>query len=300
MGSHLWLSLCVCFLSYLGQLSLCLNVRGIRCPLHRAQVYMSHWSSHAQRLATSLSLGSTFRGVPSVHPHQGATLLATAKEAGPYDPDMAVRFSPEGWRGAKQICWKASTLVLHNLTSTHDFCVSFVFIHSLWSSQDFCLIKCWISVFSPGSSVLSLNIERIVPSLRICQMIFCRIDSWGKLRRQSRHFQSLQYLCLNWSQHWILANMLQEQGIHWSITAVTSWWSTNRNDDPTTGISKEQHIYTPRTEGQWQAKPTCDWDGRTGPPWDLPQANALGHQQPQDLAFALRMSFEPHINTCTR
>lgn len=71
--------------------------------------------------------------------------------------------------------------------SQHDFNSRFpclvVFMHSQWSSQTLPLIKCCISVFSPGFSVLSSNMEKIVLILRIWQMIFCRIDSWGRFRR---------------------------------------------------------------------------------------------------------------------
>lgn len=159
----------------------------------------------------------------------------------------------------------------------------FVFMHSLWSSQTFHLIKCCISVFSLGFSVLSSNMEIIY--------WFSGFGKWssvglilGKVRRQCKPCQNLQYLCLDWSQHWIPANMLQEQGhiLGGSLQSLV--------DNRPTGMTIQRNIQPCNTltlqesREEWQVKPYMwvTWRDRTTSRFTTNQGNggaALGHQQ---------------------
>lgn len=67
------------------------------------------------------------REIQWAHLDQGSTWSAIAKEAGPHDTNITVGLSPDGWgspsqrRGTEQTPQNVSTLVLYNLTSTHNF-----------------------------------------------------------------------------------------------------------------------------------------------------------------------------------
>lgn len=187
MGSQLWLSLWVCFFSSLFR-------SAFSVPLRTWEKMSALQSTHLHvplvqpPPETSCILESQFCiRSPTGPPRLRFPLISYSQGRRATWPKyvcealiwwMRRLFSR---RGAEQTPWKASSQFLHNLTSSHDFWVSFVFIHSLWSSQTFCLIKWCFSVFSSGFSIPSLNKERRVLSLRICQMISCRTDSWEQV-----------------------------------------------------------------------------------------------------------------------